>query len=148
MTSLPIPHLPFSPRQVKPQLTCTTASSRSIVIAVVSWLDLNTLDALARTSRRVHHSLVQYRATLLRATLRCAHEGQPVDRGETLRFRARAGNWYYMEDGRSYSGKAGDCARDMVGQCRRCGDVVCRVSGAVELLAFAFASLVFVWFCL
>jgi hypothetical protein len=42
-----------------------------------------------------------------------------------------------MEDGRSYNGKSGDCARDMVGECRRCGDVICRVCTAIcELPSF------------
>jgi hypothetical protein len=59
--------------------------------------------------------------------LHCSNEDVPVDRDETLRYRARAGNWFYMEDGRSYNGKSGHCARDLVGGCRRCGEVVCRV---------------------
>ncbi|KAK0635787.1 hypothetical protein B0T17DRAFT_57394 [Bombardia bombarda] len=66
---------------------------------------------------------------LLASTLRCCNEHLPVDPDETLRFRARARNWFYMDDaaGRgSYSGKSGQCARDLVGGCRRCGTVVCR----------------------
>lgn len=99
----------------------------SIVHAIVSSIDLNTLDSLARTSFLIHDGLLQNRNALMASTLRCANEHVPVDRDETLRYRARAGNWYYMEDGRGYNGKSGHCARDLVGQCRRCGEVVCRV---------------------
>ncbi|KAH7011419.1 hypothetical protein EDB80DRAFT_389056 [Ilyonectria destructans] len=97
-----------------------------IVIAIASSIDLNTLDSLSRTCRLVHHGLLQYRSILLSSTLRCCNETVAVDPAETFRYRARAGNWFYMEDGRSYSGKSGDCARDMVGECRRCSQVICR----------------------
>lgn len=116
MRSAPLP--PRAPRLTR----------RSIIANIVSRIDLNTLDALARTSRAVHDGLMQYRRILLASTLRCSNEKRPVDRDELLRCRARATNWHYMEDGRGYSGKSGDCARDMVGECRRCGTVVCRVS--------------------
>ncbi|GJN78457.1 hypothetical protein PLIIFM63780_001951 [Purpureocillium lilacinum] len=97
-----------------------------IVVAIVSSIDLNTLDALSRTSRGIHQGLIQYRTILLASTLRCSNEKLPVNRDELLRYRARASNWHYMEDGRNYSGKAGNCARDMVDECRRCGEVICR----------------------
>ncbi|KAK7397920.1 hypothetical protein QQX98_012705 [Neonectria punicea] len=97
-----------------------------IVIAIASSIDLNTLDALSRTCRLVHHGLLQYRSILLSSTLRCGNEAVVVDPADTFRYRARAGNWFYMEDGRNYSGKSGDCARDMVGECRRCNEVICR----------------------
>jgi hypothetical protein len=97
-----------------------------VVEAIASCIDLNTLDALSRTCRLVHHGLIQYRTTLIHSTLHCQNEDVPVDGSETFRYRARAGNWFYMEDGRSYNGKSGDCARDMVGECRKCSDVICR----------------------
>ncbi|KAJ4157564.1 hypothetical protein NW754_009209 [Fusarium falciforme] len=97
-----------------------------IAVAVASSIDLNTLDALSRTCRLIHYGLLQYRTILLASTLHCRNESVPVDGSETFRYRARAGNWFYMEDGRSYNGKSGDCARDMVGECRRCGEVICR----------------------
>lgn len=52
-----------------------------------------------------------------------------LDPEHTFRYRARAADWYFVEAGRDAGGvgKAGDCARDMVGECRRCGTVVCRV---------------------
>ncbi|KAH7325788.1 hypothetical protein B0I35DRAFT_474523 [Stachybotrys elegans] len=97
-----------------------------VVVAIASSIDLNTLDSLARTCRLIHDGLLQYRTTLLASTLRCCNQDVPVDRDETLRYRARAGNWHYMEDGRNYNGKSGDCARDLVGECRRCAEVICR----------------------
>ncbi|KAL2292183.1 hypothetical protein FJTKL_10821 [Diaporthe vaccinii] len=98
-------------------------------MAVAAQLDLNDLDSLSRTCRGVHDSLLQYRSILLKSTVHCVNEELPVDPESTLRYRARAGNWYYMEDtSRSsyYNGKAGSCARDMVSQCRKCSTVVCR----------------------
>lgn len=100
---------------------------RRIIHEIVSCIDLNSLDSLSRTSYLIYDALLQNRHALIAATLRCSNEEVPVDRDETLRYRARAGNWYYMEDGRSYNGKSGHCARDLVGQCRRCGEIVCRV---------------------
>jgi hypothetical protein len=79
----------------------------------------------------VREGLLQYRKTLLVSTLRCCNEDLPVDPEDTLRYRARAGNWYYAEDTArttSYNGKSGQCARDLVSECRRCGTVICRVS--------------------
>ena len=105
------------------------AAISSIIMSIASVIDLNTLDNLSRTCRQVRGGLLQYRSTLLSSTLHCSNEKLPVDADETLRYRARATNWFYMEDdGRSnYSGKSGQCARDMVSECRRCGTVVCRV---------------------
>jgi hypothetical protein len=94
-------------------------------------IDLNTLDSLSRTCYRIHRSMAEYRKPLMLSTLHCSNEHLPVDPEETLRYRARASNWFYMEDspGRSSTtGKSGQCARDLVGECRRCGTVVCRVS--------------------
>lgn len=108
----------------------------SIVMAVAAQLDLNDLDSLSRTCRGVHDSLLQYRSILLKSTVHCTNEELPVDPESTLRYRARAGNWYYMEDtSRSsyYNGKAGSCARDMVSKCRKCSTVVCRVSFGARL---------------
>ena len=118
-------------------MTTPTNPPNRVVEAIAASIDLNTLDALSRTCRLVHHGLIQYRTTLINSTLHCQNEEVPVDGSETFRYRARAGNWFYMEDGRSYNGKSGDCARDMVGECRRCGDVICRVCTAIcELPSF------------
>lgn len=98
-------------------------------MSVASSIDLNTLDNLSRTCRQIRDGLLQHRKVLIASTLRCVNDALPVDPEETLRYRARAGNWYYMQDaGRgNYNGKSGRCARDMVAECRRCGVVICRV---------------------
>ncbi|KAK5654899.1 hypothetical protein OQA88_6937 [Cercophora sp. LCS_1] len=87
-----------------------------IIMSIAANIDLNTLDSLSRTCRQVHAGVIQYRKMLLVSTLHCINEPLPVDPEETLRFRARAGNWFYMEDtpGRTgYNGKSGQCARDL-----------------------------------
>ncbi|PHH81074.1 hypothetical protein CDD80_3356 [Ophiocordyceps camponoti-rufipedis] len=96
-----------------------------VAIAVASNIDLNTLDALARSCRSLHDSLIQYRRGLLAATLRCSNETSPVNRDDLLRYRARASNWHYLDNGRSFNGKSGSCAHDFVQACRRCGVVNC-----------------------
>jgi hypothetical protein len=110
----------------------TDWKSTSIVMAVAAHIDLNTLDNLARTCRAVRQDLLQYRKMLLVSTQHCCNEDLPVDKDEILRYRARAANWFYMQDlsntSSGYRGKAGQCARDLVSECRRCGTVVCRVS--------------------
>ena len=107
-----------------------TIEMPSIVIAVASSIDLVTLDSLSRTCRQVHDALIQYRTMLLKSTVHCYREDMPVDPADTFRHRARAGNWYAYRDMdmRNFNGKHGFCARDMVGECRRCGVPVCRVS--------------------
>lgn len=103
-------------------------------MAIASSLDLNSIDNLSRTCRRVREALLQYHSALIAHTLHCENEDVAVDPEDTLRYRARAGNWFYMMDdgagtgrGGEYSGKSGSCARDMVAECRRCARVVCRV---------------------
>ena len=99
-----------------------------IADAIASHLDVNTLDALSRTCQNIHSGLLQYRKSLLRITLRCNNDALPVDPDQVLRFRARQGiheaTWEMQ--GR-VEGKSGQCATDMVGECRRCGIIVCRV---------------------
>ncbi|KAH0593175.1 hypothetical protein MHUMG1_09177 [Metarhizium humberi] len=84
-----------------------------IISSIVSSIDLNTLDSLARSCRSVHDGLIQYRNVLVTSTLHCTNEQVPLNPEELLRYRARASNWHYMEDGRNYNGKSGTCARDM-----------------------------------
>ncbi|KAJ6780597.1 hypothetical protein PWT90_07124 [Aphanocladium album] len=102
-----------------------------IVVGVVSHIDLTTLDSLARASRLIHYGLVQYRSALIASTLRCSNENVPFDTEETLRYRAARANFggdTYMDASRyaADAGKASLCARDMVGECRRCAAVICR----------------------
>lgn len=99
-----------------------------IVIAIASHIDLNTLDALANTCRQIRANLLQFRTKLMTSTLHCENENIEPDPEHTFRYRARAADWYFVDTGRDAhgSGKVGNCARDMVGGCRRCARVVCR----------------------
>ncbi|KAL2071707.1 hypothetical protein VTL71DRAFT_12942 [Oculimacula yallundae] len=99
-----------------------------IIMSIASHIDLNTLDALSSTCRQVRVNLLQFRTKLITSTLHCDNEDVELDPEHTFRYRARAADWYFVEGGTigSGAGKFGDCARDMVGGCRRCGRVVCR----------------------
>ncbi|KAL0476194.1 hypothetical protein QR685DRAFT_514726 [Neurospora intermedia] len=99
-----------------------------IVMSLAASIDLNTLDNLSRTCRQIRGNLLQYRKMLLVSTLHCSNEDLPIDPDAVLRYRARTVNWFYMQElGRSNKPcKVGQCARDLVGGCRRCGTVVCR----------------------
>ncbi|KAI0855231.1 hypothetical protein F4860DRAFT_507617 [Xylaria cubensis] len=90
-----------------------------IVSAIVSWLDLNTLDNLSRTCRQIRENLLQYRRPLVTRTLHCYKEQPPLEPEDNEM------NWYYMTVNESYKRK-GSCARDMVAECRRCARPVCR----------------------
>ncbi|KAK6089078.1 hypothetical protein SCUP234_00282 [Seiridium cupressi] len=82
-----------------------------VAMAVASSLDLISLDNLSRTCRQIHVSLLQYRSPLKLHSLHCINEDVALDPDDTLRYRARAGNWFYMEDvgrsGGNYNGKSG-----------------------------------------
>lgn len=93
----------------------------SIVIAIVSWLDLNTLDNLSRTCRQVRENLLQYHKPLITRTLHCYKEQPPLEPEDNEM------TWYHMSINAGYKRK-GSCARDMVSECRRCATPVCRVS--------------------
>lgn len=99
-------------------------------MSLASHIDLNTLDALSLSCRQIRVNLLQYRTQLIASTLHCVNEDIEPEPEHTFRYRARAADWYFVEGGTigSGAGKFGDCARDMVGGCRRCGRVVCRVS--------------------
>ncbi|PQE04696.1 sulfate transporter protein [Rutstroemia sp. NJR-2017a BBW] len=108
---------------------CTEAlGCYPIITSIASHIDLNTLDALSHTCRQIRVNLLQFRSQLLVSTLHCENEDVELDPENTFRYRARAADWYFVESGSAAhgSGKVGDCARDMVGECRRCSRVVCR----------------------
>lgn len=100
-----------------------------VITSIASHIDLNTLDALSLTCRQIRANLLQFRTQLLTSTLHCENEHVELDPEQTFRYRARAADWYSVEGGKDAQGvgKVGHCARDMVGGCRRCGRVVCRV---------------------
>ncbi|KAL5121425.1 hypothetical protein ACEQ8H_000496 [Pleosporales sp. CAS-2024a] len=83
-----------------------------VVRQLASQLDLNTLHDLSRTCRQFRANLLEYRGQLVRHTLHCGNEA--VGSGSLGPERALT------------SGRVGACARDMVGECQRCGMVVCR----------------------
>ncbi|KAI1332638.1 hypothetical protein F5Y16DRAFT_121623 [Xylariaceae sp. FL0255] len=91
-----------------------------IISAIVSSLDLNTLDALSQTCRQIREGLLQYRRPLVLRTLRCYKECRPLDPEDNEM------NWHYMSINESYRRTGGSCARDMVSECRRCSRPVCR----------------------
>lgn len=99
-------------------------------MSIASNIDLNTLDALSSTCRQIRVNLLQFRNQLLTSTLHCENETVELNPEHTFRYRARAADWYFVDSGRDeqpHTGKVGDCARDMVRNCRRCDKVVCRV---------------------
>ncbi|QSZ36762.1 hypothetical protein DSL72_006645 [Monilinia vaccinii-corymbosi] len=86
-----------------------------IICAIASRIDLNTLDALSRTCRQIRVNLLQFRSQLLTSTLHCENEDVELDPERTLRYRARAADYYFVESGQGAhgNGKVGDCARDL-----------------------------------
>ncbi len=111
----------------------------SITSQISHSLDLNDLDALSLTCRQFRSNLLPFRRQLVRQTLRCENEAaaSPIA-GAEARVAVANGAWrlhaaangveHHATRPRMTSGKVGACARDMVGDCRRCGRVVCRVS--------------------
>lgn len=99
-----------------------------IITSIAASIDLNTLDALSSTCRQIRANLLQYRSHLITSTLHCENEDIELDPEHTFRYRARAADWYFVEGGTlgPGAGKFGDCARDLVSGCRRCGRIVCR----------------------
>lgn len=95
--------------------------------ALVSYIDLTTLDYLSRTNHHIRNSLLDSRNSLRRSTLHCSNEQPPLDKEEAELYWAPSGDWFSTEDRRNSNGIA-DCPRDLVAACRRCSQIVCRVS--------------------
>lgn len=98
---------------------------------LASHLDLTSLHELSRACRQFRANLLQYRTLLVVQTLHCDNENaNPAARlGGALHASLRVWTAYGRDGvkiGRITSGKVGACARDLVGECRRCGNVVCR----------------------
>jgi hypothetical protein len=102
------------------QATC------SIVSQLGRQIDLNTLHDLSRTCRQFRANLLEYRNQLIRHTLHC--ESEEADLGARLGTRLLEAQVSFRSSRQLTSGRMGKCARDMVGECQRCGSVVCRVS--------------------
>jgi hypothetical protein len=131
----------------------------SVAIQLASHVDLNTLHALSLTSHLIRSSLLQSRTQLRARTLRCindvqSHRGilggarRAADdaSGTTARIGARlreqgmttaSGSYDLMSALRMTSGRVGPCARDLVGSCRKCANVVCRVSPMLACVIFS-----------
>lgn len=99
-------------------------------------MDLNTLHALSQTCRQFHTNLTPYRQQLTKQTLRCENEyvetlsdmlnsgaAIPDSVKSVLRLLSQGAG----QSGRMTRGKVSKCARDMVGECRRCSKIICRV---------------------
>ncbi|KAF2008128.1 hypothetical protein P154DRAFT_453585 [Amniculicola lignicola CBS 123094] len=95
-----------------------------IVRQLASQLDLNTMHNLSRTCRQFRANLLEYRDQLIKRTMHCVFED--ADMGTRLAWRLQEGRGRFAETRTLTSGKIGRCARDMVGECQRCGTVVCR----------------------
>lgn len=99
-----------------------------VVELVCSYLDLNDIDALARTCRQIHANLLQFRPDVMKLSLQCMNSTMAVS---NCRNSNLSTSWYdraYMHIGQC---KRGECARDLVMRCKKtgCKVVACRVSG-------------------
>jgi hypothetical protein len=92
---------------------------------LASQLDLNSLHDLSRTCRQFRANLLEYRHQLVKHSLHCINEDAGM--GSKLGWKLRESHREISSGRALTSGKVGRCARDMVAECQRCGDVVCRV---------------------
>ena len=93
-------------------------------------LDLNTLHNLALTCHLFRANLLQYRKQLIAKTLRCVSDNYIGRDAEPTCAPNEQRQWhiygYNIVHARLTSGRVGPCARDLVGECRRCGTIICR----------------------
>ncbi|CAD6582895.1 MAG: hypothetical protein ASARMPREDX12_001115 [Alectoria sarmentosa] len=88
-----------------------------IVTQLAHSVDLNTIDALARTCRQIRANLLQYRNRLVQQTLHCENEFRDAKLSESEKPGQK---WHILgEAGHLVSGKVSTCARDLVSDCRR-----------------------------
>ena len=107
-------------------------TTHSIISQLASYVDLNTLHELSRTCRQFRANLLEYRKLLIEQTLRCDNENSSPAQRLGNAFNASIQQWTANANSgvaidRISSGKVGECARDMVGECRKCGSITCRV---------------------
>jgi hypothetical protein len=113
----------------------------SVVRSLSHHLDLNDLHSLSRTCRQFRANLLQYHHQLLKQSLCCTNDSQPLladvlqqSANNTMTAADIAVVFEALDfefetvhvDRKILTGKIGKCARDLVGACRRCGVVVCR----------------------
>ena len=113
----------------------------SIASSLASYIDLTTLESLAKTCRQVRANLLQYRVMLMSKTLRCHNEDTSPGKRLGAALMASRDAWTtYGRHGvkveRITSGRVGACARDMVSDCRSCGRTLCRVRIAIQHVPF------------
>lgn len=108
-----------------------TLNVRRVVSQIAQHLDLNSLHDLSATCRQFRAHLLEYRKQLMKHTLRCVNDQESMGLRLANRMMASHQAWRQTRgqafEGNLTSGKVGLCARDMVGPCRNCGMVVCRV---------------------
>ena len=103
-----------------------------MVSLIAQSLDLNSLHDLSRTCRQFRANLLQYRRQLISQALRCEHEDSLPGQRLANNLPESHQDWNTfgpngVRVSKITSGKVGACARDMVGECRKCSKVVCRV---------------------
>ncbi|KAL1650849.1 hypothetical protein SLS58_000968 [Diplodia intermedia] len=142
------PSRPTTDERPNPNINGFSAilSCYPIVTQLASQLDLNSLHDLSRTCRQFRANLLEYRNQLVTQTLRCRNDDED-DEGKEQRPPPPPSDPHHAQhdwrsspnEGRGgggrllLSGKVGRCARDMVGECRKCGVVVCRTCANVPL---------------
>ncbi|KAI4765617.1 hypothetical protein E4T52_06259 [Aureobasidium sp. EXF-3400] len=105
----------------------------SIISEIARHLDLNSLHDLSRTCRQFRANLLQHRRQLIPHTLRCVSDVSAASqKPRSVKESEEEDAWITRGPAgiripRLTSGKFGACARDMVGECRRCGTIVCRL---------------------
>ncbi|KAF2873903.1 hypothetical protein BDV95DRAFT_567983 [Massariosphaeria phaeospora] len=97
-----------------------------IVRQLASQLDLNTLHDLSRTCRQFRANLLEYRNQLVKQTLHCASEAGEAPQRDNASALGAVDFSLGSQLSRLTNLRVGQCARDMVGECQRCGTVVCR----------------------
>lgn len=99
----------------------------SVISQIAQSLDLNTLHALSLTCRQIRANILPYRRELVKRTLRCERDCLAVE--EVLGARGSQTPGAHVKDQEKLPQRRARCARDLVGDCRRCGRIICRVSG-------------------
>ncbi|KAI9670496.1 MAG: hypothetical protein M1817_004363 [Caeruleum heppii] len=95
-----------------------------IILEIAHHLDLITLESLARTNRRISSNILPFRRQLVAGSLRCKTQARLQEWAE--------GHGSAKQDGELKAAEGVEqfyemrCARDLVRDCRRCGDRVCR----------------------